>query len=123
MTRTSLLPSEQAQSVSLDETVQISASGIVSRTLLQSAEMRVVLFSFAAGQELTEHSSPRRALVQILDGSCDFFFAGKWERLTPGMLLHMPPDHPHAVRALDHPFSMLLTLGAEPNEKQKNTVQ
>jgi len=122
MSRTALLLSDQAQSVSLAETVQMSASGIVSRTLLQCAEMRVVLFSFAAGQELTEHSNPRRALVQILDGSCDFFFAGTWQRLTAGMLLHMPPNHPHAVRTVDGPFSMLLTLGAEPNEKQKHTA-
>jgi hypothetical protein len=30
------------------------------------------------------------------------------------MFLHLPPNHPHAVRAAAGPFSMLLTLGAEP---------
>ena len=40
--------------------------------------------------------------------------SGRWQRLEAGMFLHMPPNHPHAVRAGAGPFSMLLTLGAEP---------
>lgn len=113
MSQRTLLPADDAQALKLSDTVQVSASGIVSRTLLQSPEVRVVLFTFADGQELTAHSSRRRALVQILDGACDFFFGGKWQRLEAGMFLHLPPNHPHAVRAGAGPFSMLLTLGAE----------
>ena len=114
MTQSALLDPNEAQAINLAETTQVSASGIVSRTLVQSPEARTVLFTFAEGQELTSHSSRRRALVHILNGACDFFFAGKWQRLEAGMFLHMPPNHPHAVRATAGPFSMLLTLGAEP---------
>jgi quercetin dioxygenase-like cupin family protein len=113
MSPRTLISSNEAQTLALAAAVQTSAAGIVSRTVLQSAELRVVLFAFADGQELTTHTSKRRALVQILDGECDFFFAGQWQRLTAGTLLHMPPDHEHAVRAAAGPFSMLLTLGAE----------
>lgn len=95
------------------EFTQVSESGIVSRTVLQTPELRIVLFTFADGQELTAHTNRRRAVVQILDGACDFFFAGKWQRLATGALLHLPPNHPHAVRAAAGPFSMLLTLGTE----------
>ena len=56
----------------------------------------------------------RRAVAQILNGSCEFFFSGNWHTLSTGALLHLPPDHPHAVRASSGPFSMLLTLAAEP---------
>jgi quercetin dioxygenase-like cupin family protein len=118
-----LIPSDEARVLALSEAVQTSAAGIVSRTVLQSAELRVVLFAFADGQELTTHTSKRRALVQILEGECDFFFAGKWQRLAAGALLHMPPEHEHAVRAAAGPFSMLLTLGAEaaPSSATANT--
>ncbi len=109
-----LLPIDQAQALQLADAVQMSPSGIVSRTLLQSPDLRVVLFAFAEGQELTSHTSRRRALVQILNGVCDFFFAGKWQKLEAGACLHMPPGHTHAVRAGSGAFSMLLTLGAEP---------
>jgi quercetin dioxygenase-like cupin family protein len=113
MSQKTLIASTEAQAILLADAAQVSPSGIVSRTLLQSPEARVVLFTFADGQELTAHTSVRRALVQILDGACDFFFAGQWQRLAAGTFLHLPPNHPHAVRAAAGPFSMLLTLGAE----------
>lgn len=108
-----LLSSDEAQALKLGDAAQSSASGIVSRTVLQSPELRIVLFTFAEGQELTAHTSKRRAVVHVLEGACDFFFADKWQRLDAGMLLHLPPNHPHAVRATFGPFSMLLTLGAD----------
>ena len=115
MKQSALLQNDGAGHLVLSDTVQMSESGIVSRTLLQSRELRVVLFAFGEGQELTQHTSTRRALIQVLSGSCDFFFNGRWERLSEGALLHMAPKHPHAVRAAYGPFSMLLTLGAEPS--------
>lgn len=113
VTSRTLLPSDQAKALKLADAAQSSAAGVVSRTVLQSPEARVVLFTFADGQELTTHTSKRRAIVQVLEGACDFFFADTWQRLDAGTLLHMPPNHPHAVRASFGPFSMLLTLGAE----------
>ena len=114
MGQSTLINTGEAQAIQLADATQVSPSGIVSRTVLQSPEARVILFTFADGQELSSHTSRRRALVQILDGTCDFFFAGRWQRLGAGTFLHLPPEHPHAVRAAAGPFSMLLTLGSEP---------
>ncbi len=113
MTARTLLPAAEAQTLTLADAVQTSTAGIVSRTVLQTPELRVVLFAFAEGQELTGHSSKRRAVVQILQGECEFQFNGQWQRLASGTILHLPPDHPHAVRATGGAFSMLLTLGSE----------
>jgi len=117
MSHTTLMPTDQASALVLTESAAMSSAGIVSRTLVQSPELRVVLFSFDQGQELTAHTSRRRALVQVLSGACEFFFNGDWRRLEAGALLHMPPDHPHAVRAAHGPFTMLLTLGTEQAAK------
>lgn len=108
-----LIDPDRAEALVLADAVQHSAAGIVSRTVLQSPELRVVLFAFAEGQELTAHTSRRRALVQILEGTCVFFYNEQWQRLTAGTVLHLPPNHSHAVKADAGPFSMLLTLGAE----------
>ena len=113
MSQSALLPADDAQALAFADVIQTSPSGLVSRTLLQTAELRVVLFSFAADQELTTHTSKRRALVQILEGAGDVFYAEKWQRLAAGTLLHLPPNHPHAVRAGAGAFSMILTLGSE----------
>ena len=109
-----IFPSNKAALLKFSDLAAVSSSGIVSRAVLQTVELRVVHFVFDEGQELTEHSSPHRALVQILEGACDFLFDGKWQRLDAGSLLHMPPNHPHALKANHGPFSMLLTLGIQP---------
>lgn len=113
MSSSTLLPATEARALDLAAAVQTSPAGIVSRTLVQTPEIRVVLFTFAEGQELTTHTNRRRAIVQILEGTCEFLFAGEWQSLSAGTLLHLPPSHPHAVRSTDRPFSMLLTLGTE----------
>ena len=120
MAQPSLIPADLAQSLVLPDAVQVSSAGIVSRTLLQTPELRIVLFAFDAGQELTSHTSRRRAVVQVLSGTCDFFFAGAWHRLESGALLHLPPGHPHAVRAEAGAFTMLLTLAAEPSSSSQS---
>ena len=93
----------------LAEETQFAENGIVSRTLLNAADVRVVLFGFAQGQELTEHTSTQHALIQILSGECEFSLEGKPHLLKSGSLLYLPPNLPHAVKATQ-PFAMLLTL-------------
>jgi quercetin dioxygenase-like cupin family protein len=104
-----LMDATREQVLSLDKETQFAANGIVSRTLLRTATGRVVLFGFAEGQELTEHTSTQHALVQILSGECEFFLAGKPHQLKAGDFLHMPPSLPHSLRAKTQ-FSMLLTM-------------
>jgi quercetin dioxygenase-like cupin family protein len=95
--------------LSLEKETRFAPNGIVSRTLLRTENSRVVLFGFAEGQELTEHTSTQHALIQILSGECEFSLAGKPHQVKAGEMIYMPPNLPHAVRATKQ-FSMLLTL-------------
>jgi quercetin dioxygenase-like cupin family protein len=104
-----LIESGTAKVLSLATETQFAANGIVSRTLLRTENARVVLFGFAEGQELTEHTSTQHALIQILSGECEFSLDGKSHQLKPGDFLYMPPNLRHAVKA-KQPFSMLLLL-------------
>lgn len=74
--------------------------GIVSQALLTAPGLRATLFRFAAGQELSEHTSPARVLVQVVAGECEFSVAGEPRLIKPGELLHLPPSAPHAVKAV-----------------------
>ncbi|HYG21268.1 MAG TPA: cupin domain-containing protein [Verrucomicrobiae bacterium] len=95
--------------ISLEQETRFAPNGIVSRTLLRTPFSRIVLFGFAEGQELTEHTSTQHAVIQIASGECEFSLAGKIHNLKAGDMLYMPPGLPHAVRATQQ-FSMLLTL-------------
>lgn len=104
-----LLDSAEAKVLSLDKETGFAPNGIVSRTVLSTANGRVVLFAFAEGQQLTEHTTTQHATVQVLSGECEFDLARDTHQLKAGDYLHMPPGLPHAVRAKTA-FSMLLTL-------------
>lgn len=104
--------------LSLDTETQFVPNGIVSRTLYRTENNRGVLFGFAEGQELTEHTSTQHALIQILSGECEFSLAGKPHALRANDMLYMPPNLPHAVKATKQ-FSMLLTL-SKPAHKQQS---
>ena len=104
-----IIDSSAEKILSLAEETRFAPNGIVSRTLLRTANSRIVLFGFAEGQELTEHTSTQHAVIQILSGECEFSLAGKLHTLKVGDLLYMPPNLPHSVRAITQ-FSMLLTF-------------
>jgi quercetin dioxygenase-like cupin family protein len=115
MKNNALLSPAQAGLCSLLMPVENVAHGIVSRAILTTPSLRLTLFHFAAGQELSEHTSKARALVQVLSGTCDFSVGRTVHRLKAGDPLHLPPGEPHAVTAAE-PFSMLLTQVTEPSD-------
>jgi quercetin dioxygenase-like cupin family protein len=117
MKKNTLLSLAEAGTCSLLAPVQNVAHGIVSRAVLTTPVLRLTLFHFAAGQELAEHTSKARALVQILSGTCTFSIGGTVHTLKPGDLLHLPPGAPHAVTAPEA-FSMLLTQITESRAAQ-----
>lgn len=82
---------------------------IVSRILIKRDTGSVTLFAFGAGQELSEHTTPYDALVQVLDGEAAITIAGRPYRLTAGDTIIMPAHQPHAVKAVTA-FKMLLTM-------------
>ena len=109
MTEQPIIEAGKEKILALTQETKFAPNGIVSRTLLRTGNSRVVLFGFAAGQELTEHTSTQHAVVQILSGECEFSLGGKPNLVKAGDLIYMPPSLPHALKAVTQ-CSMLLTL-------------
>ncbi|HEX7100041.1 MAG TPA: cupin domain-containing protein [Acidimicrobiia bacterium] len=89
--------------------VEVPENGTLSRVLHQNDRIRLVLFAFDAGQELTEHSSGSAAIVQVLSGHIRFRVGDETHDLEPSSWLYMEAKSPHALVALE-PSVMLLTL-------------
>ncbi|MFO1514931.1 MAG: cupin domain-containing protein [Verrucomicrobiota bacterium] len=115
-----LIAPNETKVLNLADETKFAANGIVSRTILNTAHSRTILFGFAEGQELSEHTSTQHALIEILSGECDFDLDGQCHTLKAGAFLHMPPNLRHAVRA-KQPFSMLLTLIKPAHEPKSGT--
>jgi quercetin dioxygenase-like cupin family protein len=93
----------------LDSLVTPTAHGIASRILGKAAGGNMTLFVFDEGQGLTEHTSPFDAFVLVLDGALALTIGGTQVRATPGTIVRMPADVPHAVDAPE-PCRMLLIM-------------
>ncbi|MBI2161664.1 MAG: cupin domain-containing protein [Candidatus Rokubacteria bacterium] len=98
-----------AQVSRLVDLVGYQDGAVVSRTVLKRPAGNVTLFAFDAGQELSEHTAPYDALVQVLDGEAEIAIAGRPHRVRAGDMIVMPANQPHAVRAPAR-FKMLLTM-------------
>ena len=98
-----------AQAVRLETVLDYVPGSIVSRTLVKNPAGTVTLFSFDAGQSLSEHTAPFDALVQILDGKAELTIGGKAVLASAGQTVLMPANVPHAVHAVER-FKMLLVM-------------
>lgn len=98
-----------AEPVELAELVDYADGSVVSRTIAKSKAGTMTVFAFDEGEELSEHTAPFDAFVQILDGEVELTIDGAPLRAKAGETVLMPAKIPHAVRAVK-PFKMLLTL-------------
>lgn len=98
-----------AQAVRLADLLDYVPGAVVSRTLAQKPAGAVTLFSFDAGQGLSEHTAPFDALVQVLDGEVTITIAGKPVKAEAGESVLMPANVPHALSS-EQRFKVLLTM-------------
>ena len=89
--------------------VDYSSDGIVSKRIIQKQVGNISLFAFDKGQELSEHSAPFDALIQVLEGSAQIIIDKKPYDVPAGESIIMPANIPHAVKATSQ-FKMLLTM-------------
>ncbi|MBV7282650.1 cupin domain-containing protein [Corynebacterium sp. TAE3-ERU30] len=87
----------------------IAREATTSRVLVNNEHLRTVVFSFDAGQVLTEHASPRAVVVQLLDGRLSFTVAGEEHEMHPGDVIYLAPNERHALEALE-PSHMSLVM-------------
>lgn len=91
----------------------VPARGILSQTLSDEAGIELVMFSFAAGERLSEHTSARPAIMHILSGEGELTIAGDTFPAAPGTWVRMPPETRHALVARE-PLVMALYLLPRP---------
>jgi quercetin dioxygenase-like cupin family protein len=102
-------PFPPAEPRRLAELAAYQEGAIVSRVLVKQPAGSVTLFAFDAAQELSEHTTPFDALVQVLDGEGEVTIGGEPHLLRAGEVVLMPANVPHALRAPTR-FRMLLTM-------------
>ena len=100
---------DSASVYDLKDAIDYAQGSVISRTLVDKKAGTLTLFSFDAGQGLSEHTAPFDAVVQILDGEAELTVGSKVINAGAGELVIMPAAVPHAVRAVKR-FKMLLIM-------------
>lgn len=81
------------------EIPDIPSDSIVSRSLLKNEHVDVILFGFAAGQELSEHTSSRPAMLHFIGGEAHLTLGADEMTAQSGTWAYMPPKLPHSIVA------------------------
>ena len=93
----------------LAKEVQPPDKGILSRTLFNDDRLKVVLFGFAQGEELSEHTASMPAVLQFLQGEATVTLADDRHEAVAGTWVHMPTGQRHSIQAKT-PVVMVLLL-------------
>jgi quercetin dioxygenase-like cupin family protein len=89
--------------------VAVQTDSIVSRNAWKGDGVTAVLFAFDTGQELSEHTASRPAILHLLEGEARVTLGTDQHQLHAGSWVHMPPNLPHSILA-HTPVKMLLLL-------------
>lgn len=87
----------------------VPEDSILSRTFYKDERLSAVLFSFAAGEELSEHTSTYPAILHFLSGRARVKLGEDESVVEAGAWARMAPKLPHTVVA-ETPVVMLLLM-------------
>ena len=99
-----------AEVLALGSLLAFAEQGIASRVLAKTGGGNVTLFAFDAGQGLSEHTAPVDALVFVVEGALALTIGGRAVVATPGTVVRMPAEVPHALEATARTKMLLVML-------------
>jgi len=108
---TTIIMPSKATAIRLADTIEYPKTGVRRRILLEDANCQYALMSLAAGTEIAEHTSPRNAVVNVIEGQGILNLEGKEIVLESGVFVFMPAATPHALKATAN-LAFLLALSA-----------
>ena len=89
--------------------IEYAQGSVVSKIILKKESGNVTIFSFDKGQNLSEHTAPFDAMIQVIEGEAEITINKEPFMLKAGENIIMPANIPHAVDALTK-FKMVLTM-------------
>jgi quercetin dioxygenase-like cupin family protein len=93
----------------LIDSIDYVKGGVASKQVLKKDTGNITLFSFDAGEGLSEHTAPFDALVHVIEGEVEISIAQKKFSLVRNDIIILPANIPHAVQAVQK-FKMILTM-------------
>ena len=93
----------------INDLIAYQTGTVASRMIVFKKAGTITVFSFDAGEGLSEHTAPYDAVLAVTDGEAEVQIAGKPFTVRAGELIILPVNKPHAVFAHKR-FRMMLTM-------------
>ncbi|HEY9600645.1 MAG TPA: cupin domain-containing protein [Allocoleopsis sp.] len=106
---TSTLQANSSFYFSLRERIEYPADGVLSKVLFKDKNCQYTLFCLAADTSISEHTSTRNAVINVIEGRGTLILEGQEIQLEPGTFIFMKARAPHALKA-EQNLAFLLTL-------------
>ncbi len=103
------MPTTYTHILNLAKEAEPPADGILSRTIYQDDQVKAVVFGFGSGQELSEHTAAKPAMLYFVKGEATVGLGDDAQEAQAGTWVHMPAGLKHSIKAKT-PLVMLLVL-------------
>lgn len=88
----------------------IPSDSIISRTYFENEQTKAILFGFAPGQELSEHTASKPAILHFLEGTATLTLGEDTKTAAAGTWIYMEPRLPHSIFAKTRVVMLLILL-------------
>lgn len=92
--------------------IEYPQTGVKSKILLEDRNCRHTLMLLTAEAQIAEHTNPRNATVNVIEGQGVLMLEGKELILEPGVFIFVPATAHHAIKAATN-LAFLLTLSEQ----------
>jgi quercetin dioxygenase-like cupin family protein len=88
---------------------------ILSRTVYQDDSIKIILFGFHPGQELSEHTAAVPAVLHFIKGAAQLVLGSEEKEARAGTWVRIPPREPHSITAKSKTLMLLYLLVNQGN--------
>jgi len=99
----------KARVLRIETLIEYQEGAVVSREIIRKDTGTVTIFAFDKDEDLSVHTAPFDAMVQMMDGKAEITISGNKNILEKGDMIIMPANEPHSLHALEK-FKMVLTM-------------
>ena len=92
------------------EIADIPSDGIISQMILKEGKSKAILFGFAPGQELSEHTVAQPATLHFMEGEADVALGDDSLQVQAGAWVYLPANMPHSILAKTRVVMLLMMV-------------
>jgi len=94
----------------INELIEYSKKGILSKEIVKNDKLDITLFCLAKGTEMSEHTSTKQGFVYVVEGKGIFNLEGKNISMAPDVFIYMKENSVHSLKSNENTSFILFLI-------------